>query len=379
MVAFDGSASVGTNPFGDVDTYGIKNYAWSFGDDTADETSDYLTTATHVFSSVGTFTIRLTVTDYTGAKASTSTKIEVGTLPRQTATGGDIAKAISALGGKPGIVRVPEGTFTVGGIDVPSGVVIEGAGAGRTKLVGVSFHILGDNVRITGVEADGVSKKDDNMVSSYGKKNLLVDHADWHHYEQAGQIADYSSATFEDNFIHDHDYDGLGYGVAVSGGSWAMVRRNRFERNRHSLAAGGKTGSVPSEYVSLPTGYDLIDNSVTADAVNNDVTIDMHPTGHGRIRIVGNRFTNVAYGIGLFDGWGEVRNNVFNKVQGYCILSRRPVHNGNFIPSAGVYRLDIAGNMFVESRNFYQIEYGKGITIEGKAVEPPHTGDAPPP
>jgi PKD repeat protein len=379
LVAFSGSQSVGTNPFGEVDVYGIQNYAWTFGDGTAGETSNYLTTTTHRFESAGTYTVRLTVTDYTGAKASTSTEIEVGTLPRRTATGGAIAAAIDALGGAPGIVTVPAGTFSLGIVKVPAGVVIEGAGAGQTKLVGVSFYILGDNVRITGIEADGQGKADDNAFSAYGTKNLLVDHSDWHHYQQAAVVAEYASATFEDNFIHDHDYAGLGYGIEIAGGSWAMVRRNRFERNRHSVAAGGKTGSVPSEYVSLPTGYDLIDNTVTADAVNNDVTIDMHPTGHGRIRIVGNRFTNVAYGLGLFDGWGEVRNNTFKKVEGYCILSRRPVHNGNFIPSAGVFRLDIVGNTFVESRNYYQIEYGKNISIEGKAVSPPYTGDAPPP
>jgi PKD repeat protein len=379
IVSLDGSQSNGVNPFGQVDMYGIKHYAWSFGDGTPDQASEYLTTVTHTFATAGSYSVRLTVTDHAGARASTSSVIEVGTLPRQTATGGDIAAAITALAGKPGIVTVPAGTFTLGAIDVPAGVIIEGAGAGRTKLVGVTFSTRGDSVRITGIEADGVGKSDDNLFSHYRNKNLLVDHSDWHHYVQATSIADYATATLEDNVIHDHDYAGLGYGIQLAGGSWAMVRRNQFQRNRHSVAAGGKSGSTASEYVSMPTGYDLIDNSISGDAVNRDVTVDMHPTGHGRVRIVGNQFENVGYGIGLFDGWGEIRGNTFTDVSGYVILSRRPVHNGNFIASAGVYRLDIADNTFIKCRNHYQIEYGTNITIEGKPVAPPYNADVPPP
>ncbi len=379
LVGLDGSQSKGMNPFGQVDVYGVKHYAWNFGDGTADQASEYLTTVTHVFAAAGTYKVGLTVTDHAGDRASASSVIEVGTLPRQTATGGNIAAAITALGGQPGIVAVPEGTFTLGSIAVPAGVIIQGAGAGRTKLVGVTFATRGDNIRITGIEADGAGKGDDNLFSHYRNKNLLVDHSDWHHYVQATGISDFASATLEDNFIHDHDYAGLGYGIQVTSGSWAMVRRNRFQRNRHSVAAGGKSGTTASEYVLMPTGYDLIDNSISVDAVNRDVTIDNHPTGHGRIRIAGNRFENVAYGIGLFDGWGEIRGNTFTGVSGYVILSRRPVHNGNFIAAAGVYRLDIAGNTFVQCRNHYQIEYGTNISIEGKPVTPPYTADVPPP
>ena len=218
-------------------------------------------------------------------------------------------------------------------IDVPGNVIIEGAGPSKTRLKGVSLYVKGDNTRITGVEIDGQGRN--SWLNCYGRHNLLIDHCNIHHHIESTHIGEYASAIFEDNDIHDNDYAGLGYGIELGGGAYAMVRRNRFERNRHAIAAGGRSGSKPSEYVSFPTGYDFLENHVRHDPKNYDASIDMHPTGHGRVRIVKNTIEDVRYGIGMKDAWGEIRDNTFANLRGWAIKFGEPTHNGNQIEGAG--------------------------------------------
>ena len=303
LVCLDGSQSRGMNPMGTNDIYGIRNYRWQFGDGTPEQSSEYLPTVTHTFNKAGTYAILLTVTDFAHRTSGQTANVQVTTLPKVQAVKGDLTQAIRSLKGQPGIVAIPLGEFAPGTVNVPAGVIIEGAGVAQTRLRGVLFQVQADNVRITGLEIAG--RNGNSWLYQHGCHNLYVDHCDMHGHGEATRIGQYASATFEENHIHDND-QGLGYGIEVTTGAYAMVRRNRFERNRHSIAGGGKSGHVLSEYESFPTGYDFLENQVRFEPQNHDVAVDMHPTGHGRVRITKNTFAEVSSAIGLKDGWGEI-------------------------------------------------------------------------
>lgn len=363
------------NPLGEVDIFGIKTYTWKFGDGAPDESSAYLPTATHTFAKPGAYTVTLTVADFQGATDAISVSVNVGTLPKKVVVDGDIASAIRALNSKPGIISIPPGTFSPRPVNVPAGVIIEGTGPSKTRLVRARF-VAADNVRITGLELDGQGAS--RWLDLHHRHNLLVDHCETHHHEESARIGDYASATFEDNYIRDNGEKGLGYGLEVISGSYVMVRRNRFERNRHAIAGAGKSGNVPSEYVSFPTGYDFLDNDLRDTAHWQDQVVDMHPTGHGRIRICRNTIDGTKNGLGLLDGWGEIKDNRFKNLTHWAIKLGEPRHNQNWIASAGVRHMVIEGNKFENVAGRYCVDYGTDLTIDGRKVTPPFKGNNPP-
>ena len=74
-VYMDGSQSIGRNPNGLDDIFGIREYSWDFGDGSEEEFGEFLNTASHVYNSPGSYTIKLTVVDYTGETAETTAVI----------------------------------------------------------------------------------------------------------------------------------------------------------------------------------------------------------------------------------------------------------------------------------------------------------------
>jgi len=70
-VTFDGSTSTDTEDSGDLSTW-----HWNFGDDSDDETATG-EKPTHIFDEAGTYTVKLTVTDWAGGTATTSHDITV--------------------------------------------------------------------------------------------------------------------------------------------------------------------------------------------------------------------------------------------------------------------------------------------------------------
>jgi hypothetical protein len=104
----------------------------------------------------------------------------------------------------------------------------------------------------------------------------------------------------------------------------------------------------------------------------------MHATGHGRVRICGNIFDGTQNGIGLKDGWGEMKSNRFKNLAHWAIKLNEPRHNQNWIASAGVRHMAVEGNKFDNAPNHYCMEYGSYITIEGRDVTPPFKVNRPP-
>lgn len=360
-VSIDGSQSTGRNPMGDDgDIFGIKTYTWDFGDGSEIQSGDYLNTISHIYDQPGMYTIDLTVTDYFGNSVFTSTEINVGTLPKITVSGNSdsaIQTAIDSLNDQPGIVFLPPGDYDIHNtIRIPTGVILEGAGLDQTRLIhrsdGHMLTISGDHVRITGVEFEG--PVDYQAIYCGGKKNVYIDHCDMHGFKYANAITNDCSATFEYNHIHDNPVAGYGYGIMVTSGAYAMIRNNEFSNNRHSVAAGGK-----SDEPGWNTGYDFIHNHIEKDDnTARDVALDAHAGTQGRIRISDNVIEYIRYGIGLRDGWGEIRRNIFRNVSSYILKFDEPVYsNGNWVEGGGVNNFHIDHNIILNSGRHWRILY----------------------
>jgi parallel beta-helix repeat protein len=359
-ISIDCSQSTGRNPMGvEGDIFGIKTYTWDFGDGSEEQSGDYFNTITHVYDAPGAYTIHLEITDYFGESAEATTTITVGTLPVAMVSGNNdaaIRSAIDSLHGQPGIVSLPPGEYAISNpFTLHSGMILEGAGPDQTRLINASggyiLTVSGDNVRITGLEFEGPI--DHHAIYNGGYKNLYVDHCDMHGFKYANAITNFASATFEHNDIHDNPVSGYGYGIMVTSGAYVMVRNNEFSNNRHSIASGGK-GAEPG----WNTGYDFIHNHIEKDDnTARDVAIDGHAGIHGRIRISDNLLENISYGIGLRDGWGEIRRNTFRNISSYILKLDEPTYSGTWIPGGGISNFYIDNNTIINCGTHWRILY----------------------
>ncbi len=105
-VSFDGYQSNGDNN----DIFEIAHYKWNFGDGSPTKSGEYLNAITHLYSTPGTYTVTLSVTDYNRQTHTSSSSVTVGILPRVLVSGGTgraISDAISSLNGQPGIIYSP--------------------------------------------------------------------------------------------------------------------------------------------------------------------------------------------------------------------------------------------------------------------------------
>lgn len=379
-ICFDGSQSTGVNPKGQTNMTGIKNYSWNFGDGTT-ASGAYLNTVTHKYTSTGTVTATLTVTDYNNSTATTTTQVNVVTaLPQVTVSGStstSISNAITSLGGQPGIVNLPARTYTVSStINVPANVVIQGVGTTtllNSTTVDNVFSVTGNNVRITNLRIQGPGQEK-TAISISGRKNVMVDHCEISGYSIANSVGSYSSVTYEFNNIHDNPKSGLGYGIMVVSGSYAMIRKNTFTNNRHSVAGGG-SGSQ-SGWI---TSYDFCQNTIGVSSISTaDVTVDAHAGTQGRLRIVNNTFNDHKYSIGLRDGWGEITGNTFSNISQYICKFDIPLYSdGVIMPGAGCNNFNIANNIITNCGTYWRILYGTGnIVLNGRNIDSmiPYTG-----
>jgi len=150
----------------------------------------------------------------------------------------------------------------------------------------------------------------------------------------------------ENNVYHVDAKYGAGYGIQADRGSYWVIKNNEFYSNRHSIAGGGQSGQSNDpdfNYWSYKSGYDVFNNTFhgpNAEAIDcilpngskcfyTDVAVDMHVGGRGRLRIVGNTFENIKYGVGLHDGWGEIKNNRFTNAGsgGHIMKFTEGIHN----------------------------------------------------
>jgi len=111
---------------------------------------------------------------------------------------------------------------------------------------------LGRSARLTGVQLEGhhheyvnpIEEHDGDFYAHRGNgvwagRDAVVDNNEISGWLYAAVWAE-DDAHVHDNFLHHNTWGGLGYGVVVpSGDNMPLIEDNRFNYNRHSIAAGG--------------------------------------------------------------------------------------------------------------------------------------------
>jgi hypothetical protein len=170
-----------------------------------------------------------------------------------------------------------------------------------------------DGVQITGIRFDGgessdpcdsAGVEDADAILVVSSQSIEIDHNEFYRWrgstvhvaDPAGRINKDNAGTVwvHDNFFHDNQhptYCGLnpfgsghggGYGVSVSGGAFALIERNVFDRNRHAIAGHGGPGDGYFAYRNLFLYPGVDDEKVSITNYNHQ--IDMHGSqtcGHG--------------------------------------------------------------------------------------------------
>jgi VCBS repeat protein len=167
-----------------------------------------------------------------------------------------------------------------------------------------------DNVRISGIRFDGgepadptasVDTSDANGIEVFSGQHVEIDHDEFHSWRGAaidvedfdGRINRDNAATVwvHDNFIHDNqhptidgvgdalfgDHHGAGYGVSLNNGAYALIEKNVFDRNRHSVTGDGRPGTGYLVYRNLLGSPGLGFHLLGVDHYEH--LIDMHGRG----------------------------------------------------------------------------------------------------
>jgi hypothetical protein len=226
-----------------------------------------------------------------------------------------------------------------------------------------------------------------------------VDHCELLGFSHATDFSNESTAQVDHCSIHDNPRDGLGYGVAVYSGAYVLVADNEFSQNRHSLASNGaldwsspkRVGKYVHKTEIRRTHWEFVRNRVRGDdrTKNRLCSVDTHPGMDGTFVVEGNVFENIRHGVGIRDGSGLIRGNLFRGLTGY-----RPVavsigygkHNDIEVEGTMPHDIQVAGNTFedvgdhvfaegvlaesAEHKNIAKYRLGKAenVTVEGKLV-----------
>jgi VCBS repeat protein len=140
----------------------------------------------------------------------------------------------------------------------PGPLIFTNTYPGRLFIIGEYFDA--DNVRISGIRLQGADQSvaEEESPSSIGiwinsSLNVEIDNSEILGWHVAGISVHDNRARIDrgngrgavrihDNFIHRNQRIGEGYGVEVSGGAYALVEKNHFAENRHSIAGDGSYG-----------------------------------------------------------------------------------------------------------------------------------------
>jgi hypothetical protein len=149
------------------------------------------------------------------------------------------------------------------------------------------FEIRGDNVRVSGFRLEGPDsgiRSDDNSAKGISIfpfgwltdpiHNIEISNMEIYHWSGAGvEVKDNQTmkergllfntnegaVRIADSYLHHNRHTGLGYGVAVSWGAYALIEKNVFDENRHAIAGDSKSASG-KDY----SGYRARDNLILA-------------------------------------------------------------------------------------------------------------------
>ncbi|MBM4035043.1 MAG: right-handed parallel beta-helix repeat-containing protein [Planctomycetes bacterium] len=306
-------------------------------------------------------------------------------------------------------VFLPAGEYVFDAeVRVPGGLTLLGEGSKTlVKARDKATHLFaagGDLVRFTRLRLQGAdttpSQQNDTFgVSVKGKQNVRVDHCELLGFSYATNFADEATAQVDHCLIHHNLRDGLGYGVAIYSGAYVLVADNEFSQNRHSLASNGALDwSSPKrlgKYVHKPgvrkTHWEFTHNRVGSNDLSpyELCAVDTHPGMDGTFVIENNLFESLRHGVGIRDGSGLIRGNVFRNPR--TRTNFRPVvavsishgtHNNIPVEGCMPHSIEVKDNVFEmkEGVKYEQCSVGKAenITVDGKLI-PESKADRPVP
>ncbi|MGV9708842.1 right-handed parallel beta-helix repeat-containing protein [Streptomyces sp. NPDC003483] len=166
-----------------------------------------------------------------------------------------------------------------------------------------------DDVRISGIRFDGgepmdpgasVGTTDADGIDIWSSRNVEIDHDEFTRWRGAAidvqdpgnriDRADAGTVWVHDNYIHDNQHPtmngiedafgshhGAGYGVALNNGAYALIERNEFQANRHSVTGDGRPGTGYLVYRNLMESPGLGFSLLGWDHYEH--LIDMHGRG----------------------------------------------------------------------------------------------------
>jgi len=283
-------------------------------------------------------------------------------------------------------------------VSVPGGLTLLGEGSRtlvRTRGMGTHlFHVEGDNVRFTRLRLQGADTTPSTANNTYGisvsgRKNIRIDHCEVTGFSYALNFSNEATAQVDHCSIHHNLRDGLGYGVALYSGAHVLITDNEFRQNRHSLASNGALDwSSPKRvgrYVHKPgvrkTHWEFVHNRVGSNDKSpyELCAVDTHPGMDGTFVVASNLFEDLRHGVGIRDGAGLIRGNVFRNlrtVTKFRSLVGVSISYGkhNNIPVEGCMPRDIRveDNVFVmdEGAKYEACRVGKAenIIVDGEFV-----------
>jgi len=308
------------------------------------------------------------------------------------------------------VVFLPAGQYVFEGeVRVPGGITLLGEGSQTPIRTGQKntclFRVDGDLVRFTrlkliGADTSPNADNDTCGISVSGKENVRVDHCELFGFRYAMSFVDEATVQVDHCLIHHNLRAGQGYGVLVMSGTYLLVSDNEFSQNRHSLASNGALDwSSPKrlgKYIHIPgvrkTHWEFVHNRVASNdkALYEHSAVDTHPGMDGTFVVEGNVFEDLRHGVGIRDGSGLIRDNIFQNLR-TVTKSRRLVaisvsygkHNNIPVEGCMPHNIQVEGNIFQMPKDVKYQKYSLGkaenITIDGKLVPETKVGRPMPP
>jgi hypothetical protein len=234
--------------------------------------------------------------------------------------------------------------------------------SGPTYLFLVGADLNGDGVRINGVRIDGGDYEiagsgawqDEDAVTPMGiginsSHNVEIGNSEIYGWSGIGiQVSDtrdrldgtnWAAVWIHDNYIHHNQrYRREGYGVQTHSGAHALIERNVFDYNRHSIESSGEPG----------TGYRAYNNLVGSNGGVNSLVNYTHVLDvHGTLDCNG------------YDSYCGPAGEYFDYRHNAIMYTKTDVLKVRGYPSSGA---DVVGNTFShgESGAIVQTDVGNG-------------------
>lgn len=201
------------------------------------------------------------------------------------------------------------------------------------------LEVTADGVRITGLRIEGPSTTTEmyDIWTGIGVEDVAagveVDNCEIFGWTHAGVWLKNSRGFIHHNLLRDNPRKELGYGVSLAEGSYATIRANRFDQNRHHISGLGN--GPPGRLDSYEACYNIVERFAGSHG------FDMHAGAGGvqihagrSIHIHHNTFTSEAYTAvrirGIPEDLCRIEYNDFSLHENEEDAIRQTNHFGNF-------------------------------------------------